>query len=412
MFLPALLIVGLVIFTESSTAQDDLPKPKSRLADGQHTTVEKDEKGKGPPISSAEGMRFTQQFNGGNCESCSWVLAEGDIEPGTTERFKAFAKMADLPGNIRFNSRGGDVIEALKFGRFLRESNWDTFVGDEGYIGISLDDYKTQQSNCYSACVYVFAGGVHRTAADRSVGIHQFYRRGDGTRSNDKTLSAVDVANMQKLAALLNEYVRRMGVDPRLVTIASTITPWEPIYLLSSAEMNSLNLDNESTPSNEASAGWMVQPLGNGAMAATQQTQDGAGRVASLGIMCLQPTPGKIIVRLTVRDDTKDWGHAFGLDLLPLGFIFAIDGKFDELNGNRLVSPVRVMSNGATFAVAISNDELGRMISAKSVDMAASLPEATSRWTGRLGGTFSMAGAPDVIGLALKNCVGERIAIQ
>ena len=85
----------------------------------------------GPPEASseapkqattAEAMRFTQQYNGGNCGSCSWVLAEGVIEAGTTEKFKAFIAKESPPRNIRFDSPGGSVSEALKLGQFLRAS--------------------------------------------------------------------------------------------------------------------------------------------------------------------------------------------------------------------------------------------------------------------------------------------------
>src|SRR5271167_1150774 len=110
-------------------------------------------------ITRAYGMDFTVQYNGGNCDSCAWVLAEGIIDAGTTEKFRAFVAKEKPPTNIRFDSLGGDVIEALKFGQFLRESNWDTFVGDTEYSipGHPLDA-RTQKSGCYSACVYAFAG--------------------------------------------------------------------------------------------------------------------------------------------------------------------------------------------------------------------------------------------------------------
>jgi hypothetical protein len=356
-------------------------------------------------------MRFTLQYSGGNCFSCVWVLAEGAIDAGTAERFKTFVATTKPPTNIRFNSPGGDVIEALKFGQFLRKSNWDTFVG-EATVWKGISDSTTQQSRCYSACVYAFAGGVHRTAADNSVGIHQFYRDSAAAQPNEKTLSAVDVANMQRLAALLNEYVRQMGVDPRLVTIASAITPWEPIYLLSSTEVKSLNLDNSSSPNRPTSADWRVQPVGSGAMATTEQTQDGAGRVASLGIMCLQSNPSMIIIRLAVRDDTTDWDHAFTLDLSVSRFIFALDGNFEFLTGNRVVVPLSRSGNGAMLALAITRDELGRMVRARTVEIAGSEPQVYLGWTGELGGKFSMIGSPDVIALALKNCVSQSAAAR
>jgi hypothetical protein len=219
----------------------------------------------------------------GNCGSCRWVLAEGVIEVGTTEKFKAFVTMEMPPRNIRFNSPGGILIEALKFGEFLRMSGWNTFVSEESatVTGSHVTAYKTQRSKCYSACVYVFAGEVHRTAENKALGVHQFYRPDDALRPNDKSLSALDMANMQRTAALLNEYVRQMGVDPRLVSIASAITPWQSIYLLSSAKIASLNLDTNSSASVNTNSDWSVQPSGNGAIALTTQAQDGTSAIFS-----------------------------------------------------------------------------------------------------------------------------------
>lgn len=178
-------------------------------------------------VPTPQGMEFEYQANGGNCRACDWVLAEGTLDKGTTDKLKAFIAHNEYQTkNIRFNSPGGDLIEALKLGEVLREDKWDTFVGEEYPSRTSTPaGYVTQQSNCYSACVYAFAGGVRRTADDKSLGVHQFYRPDDAVRPTDKTLSAVDVANMQHLAAMLNEYVRGMGIDPRLVSMASEITP-------------------------------------------------------------------------------------------------------------------------------------------------------------------------------------------
>ena len=75
-------------------------------------------------VPAAEGMEFTVQYNGGNCGSCTWVLSEGVVSSGTTEKFKAFVAKEKPPNNLVFDSPGGNVLEALKLGQFLRQSNW------------------------------------------------------------------------------------------------------------------------------------------------------------------------------------------------------------------------------------------------------------------------------------------------
>lgn len=336
-----------------------------------------------------------------------WILAEGDIEVGTTDKLKAFVTKKGSLRNIRFNSPGGNLIEAIKLGEFLRVSGFDAYVGEESVqVRGKPFDFKTQKSVCYSACVYAFGGGVHRSATDKSIGIHQFYRPDEALRPNDKTLSAIDMANTQQLTALLNEYVRRMGIDPRLISIASGITPWEPIYLVGSAELVSLNLDNISLSSGDAS--WSVQPAGNGAIAITRQQQNGAGRVASFGIMCFQSRPSAPILLLDVVDDTVNWSLFNSSDLMPQNFVFQLDGQFAQLPSDRLVDSLKLSAHGISLMLSISENELQKIMLARSVEIAAFANMATQRATGELGGTFSMTNARAVIGLALKNCAAEN----
>ena len=70
-------------------------------------------------LSAAQGMEFTVQYTGGNCNSCVWVLAEGTIDPGTTQKLKAFIAKEKPAANIRFNSPGGNVIESLELGQLF-----------------------------------------------------------------------------------------------------------------------------------------------------------------------------------------------------------------------------------------------------------------------------------------------------
>ena len=358
------------------------------------------------PFFESGGMKFTIQGNGGNCGSCVWVLAEGEIEVGTTEKFKEFVQKEDPPINIRFNSPGGNLVESLALGQYLRDQGWNTFVGEA--TEFSLGEYKTQLSHCYSACVYAFTGGVHRTADDKLVGIHQFYRPDDALKPNDKTISALDMANMQRLTAVLNEYVRRMGVDQRLVTIASTITPWEPIYLLSKEELKALNLDNTSPTDTQSPANWRVLPVGNGAMAYVEAPQNGAGRIASLGLTCVEGTPSMIIARLEVHDQTIDWNMAEKNGLEPQYFNFKPDGNNQSLNPDRLIAPVEVSNRGVLLGLTITNDELEQMLKSKSLEIDGFVSMFVLRAVGPLGGTFPMTGASDVVRLAFKNCISSN----
>src|ERR1019366_11650 len=166
-------------------------------------------------------------------------------------------------------------------------------------------------------------------------------------------------------------------------------------------------------PNSEASADWSVQPVGNGAMAITVQKQDGAGHVTSLAIMCRQSMPNEIIVQLGVKDN-KGWADdVSSLELSPQDFKFAVEGNYDdEFYGKRVVSPVTRSGNGATMALAISKEDLDRMMKAKAVRVRWSIDHADLGLTGELGGTFFMMAAPAVIDLSLKNCESQSVPAE
>jgi hypothetical protein len=357
-------------------------------------------------------MEFSYQYNGGNCGLCDWILAEGPIEDGATEKLKSFIAKGDYrTTNVRFNSPGGSVLEALKLGRFIRQSNFTTLVGEDFPIDRSNPEgYSTQKSECHSACVYAFAGGVRRFADDKSLGIHQFYRPDDALRPLDKRLSALDVANMQRLAATLNEYVRSMGVDPRLISMASAITPWDPIYRLSKAELGGLNLDTSpGQAESNGPANWQVQPAGNGAMAITNEMQDGTGRTASLAIMCRRSQPRGVILRLWVQDKSVDWSSVFSNlnDPTPQYYDVDLDGTTYKVDSQREATPIQPFGDGASLAFFVTHNELATIMKAKTATLNGFTSMAVQRVSGPFGGRFSMTGSSPVIRLALKNCVDQ-----
>jgi hypothetical protein len=192
----------------------------------------------------ASAMRFAVQYNGGNCIQCAWVLAEGFIEPGTTTKFRRFTidNREALPKLVRFDSSGGDLIEAMQFGRYLRESGFDTIVAeDTAIIPGHLLDYVTQTSKCFDACVYAFLGGVHRYAAGRSLAAHQL----PGPR-NSVSQDRMGHVDLEQLRSALSAYVRSMGVDPRLATVAATGSAVQGTHVFSRQELTELNVDNSS----------------------------------------------------------------------------------------------------------------------------------------------------------------------
>src|SRR5271167_1221832 len=75
-------------------------------------------------------MRFELQGNGGNCSTCSWILAEGEIMSDTADKFRDFLQgQSLLTGDaisIRLNSPGGSLIGGIKLGEAIRENKFST----------------------------------------------------------------------------------------------------------------------------------------------------------------------------------------------------------------------------------------------------------------------------------------------
>jgi hypothetical protein len=216
-------------------------------------------------------MIFREGFNGGNCNGCEWIIAEGTIQPDTPQVFAKFLELKKSKGVIRFNSPGGNLLAGMKLGEMIRSAGLFTAVGKTVGEQSSFDadtiqekpldgpTYKANDGICASACVYAFIGGGTRFASKSKIGIHQFY---DGKALNEplaKTASAVDRSVDQLLAGLLLEYVMRMGVDARLISLASSVPPWEDMKWLSGQELLDLKIDNSETVFTPIS----VEPFGS-----------------------------------------------------------------------------------------------------------------------------------------------------
>jgi hypothetical protein len=200
-------------------------------------------------------MIFRRVATLGNCNGCVWILAEGTIQPDTPDVFRRFliSKKTYAQDDIRFNSPGGSLLAALKLGEMIRAAGFHTSVGKSVGKQASFDpetiigDWTESKASCASACVYAFLGGVRRSAGKEQIGIHQFY---DGRNIDEpltKNASSVDRSIDQLLSGLLLEYVIRMGIDPKLVTLASTVPPWEDMRWLTTEELRDLRIDNSET---------------------------------------------------------------------------------------------------------------------------------------------------------------------
>jgi hypothetical protein len=173
-------------------------------------------------------------------------LAVGVITPETPKAFMEFASKNPPYAPIEFTSPGGNLLGALKLGELIRNGGYDTSLGKV----------------CASACAYAIMGGIKRYvvqsefdadsdydnrnvgATGTKLGIHQFYQSDALNEPQKRAFSAIDKSADQLLMGILLEYTLRMGVDTRLVSVASSIPPWQEIRWLTPEEMRAWNVDN------------------------------------------------------------------------------------------------------------------------------------------------------------------------
>jgi hypothetical protein len=103
---------------------------------------------------------------------------------------------------------------------------------------------------CYSACAYAFLGGISRELGETgSYGVHQFFRQSGAPKEED----------VQVTAAMLSQFLDEMGVDRRLLDLAS-FTKKDEMRILPISVAQVLNVDNTNPPKSK----WNLDTTKNG----------------------------------------------------------------------------------------------------------------------------------------------------
>ncbi|SFA89507.1 hypothetical protein SAMN05421688_1550 [Poseidonocella pacifica] len=147
------------------------------------------------------------------------MTLSGQIAPGDGARVaEALASRSPAASSVQLHSTGGSVSDALEIGEALRAGGIDTVIGEN--------------SVCYSACPYVFAGGATREVASTGrLGVHQHYF---GQNAYLPAFTAVE--DVQRGQAEVMAYLGRMGIEIAVMEHALR-TPPEQIYILSREEL-------------------------------------------------------------------------------------------------------------------------------------------------------------------------------
>ena len=214
-----------------------------------------------------------------------FVAASGAITADTPRDFQDFAQDRELAGaTVVLDSDGGSVHGAIALGREIRRLGLDTTVGRL----TDVDDAQPQgapraklapRANCESMCAFVLIAGVHRfVPPEARVMVHQIWlgdRREDPTAA---TYSAEDLVLVQRDIGRLVRYTSEMGGSMELVDLALRIPPWEPMHMMTRAEIRAAQV--ETAAPDAAAATVASSPPALPAQRELPQVTDGARATA------------------------------------------------------------------------------------------------------------------------------------
>ena len=219
------------------------------------------------PVIAAE-MEFFRESSGGNCSSCAWLRADGEIRLNTPERLLAFLKKESPHEGmeVRLNSPGGNLMAGLRLGEIIRQYKLNTVVGtSEPFTpNAKYEAYSRQRSagSCASACSFAFLGGVLRSAKAGEVGVHQFYQRAALATPDQKLFSANDVSSNQALSGQLLDFAVRMGADPGFVMAGARTRP-DAMHYFDAEELSRFRISWDPASFKP----WTIEPYRSGIVA-------------------------------------------------------------------------------------------------------------------------------------------------
>lgn len=157
---------------------------------------------------------WTQSYR----SNCSFYL-EGRIGPDDVAIFKRSLEKAGGYGLLMLflNSEGGDITTAIEIGKLVRRWPNSSVV-------------VTENSKCFSACVFVLAGGLHRVVHGK-VGIHRPFNV--TTNSNTYESSQKTFRTLEQSA---KAFLKDMNVPTTLYDEMMSVPP-QTLRLLTEQEL-------------------------------------------------------------------------------------------------------------------------------------------------------------------------------
>ena len=163
-----------------------------------------------PDWGPAERMTLTTRES----EGMNVLLAEGIVDSTLPARLRDAIEADPMIGEVWFRSRGGDARAGNEAGRIIRNYALATRI-PSGWT-------------CFSACNFVFMGGLARTVEPGGIFmVHMFTHTGDrsliaesrmdGTQATAELIGEIEQSSAM-LASEDNDFLIRMGVSRLLLT--------------------------------------------------------------------------------------------------------------------------------------------------------------------------------------------------
>ena len=158
-----------------------------------------------------------------NGQSMQGIMVEGWIAEGDFEKFERLVTQKDNAGVVWLASQGGDISEAMKIGRLVRELKLEVWAPAKSNI-LFPTIASAQNAVCKGACFFIYAAGVHRRGEVLGV------ERPDPSRQSRK-IGLDQAAYLQTLATqTASSFLKEMGtptaIAEHLVGLKPGVTTW------------------------------------------------------------------------------------------------------------------------------------------------------------------------------------------
>lgn len=217
-------------------------------------------------------MVFKGVSNGGNCNGCGWVMAQGKIVSDTPGQFKKFAKeLGYAVSYIKIHSEGGDLSAALELGRMFREQKSTLEIGRTEPMKDADPWHTSTDGRCLSACAYAFLGGYYRDVPeDSELGFHQFFDADILSNIAERAFTGAERLQDQYVVGVIINYLIEMGVSTELYPLVASTSPGD-MQRITKAKAVELRIDNIADPLSS----WKFLPFGKGLVAQTNNSLSG-----------------------------------------------------------------------------------------------------------------------------------------